>query len=184
MMEAFKLRTQGWTYQAIADKLGISSAQVYQWVRKEVARRAEETREVVDEITAIELERLDKIVEGIWAKVEAGSLEHIDVFLRVSARRSKLLGLDAATTHKVEVTDNRRQLTDEEMYDRYRALQERLAKAGFKPNPVLFERNPFQALKEAQVIEGTATPVKVSEPNDDEPETDAGDPGEDEEPED
>jgi hypothetical protein len=76
--------------------------------------------------------------------------------------------LDAASKQKIEVTDNRRQLTDEQAYEKWRALQERLAKAGFKPHPNLAERSPFKAI-EGEVVSDEAVKVPAgaghSDPN-------------------
>jgi hypothetical protein len=150
--KALKLRLRGKSYADIGDELGVSSGQAWSYVTKELQKRIKETSEDASEIIRLEVERLDKILEAMWDKVEAGSLDHTETYLRVAQRRSKLLGLDAATRHTVEVKDDRRKFTDKQLYDRFRALQERLAKAGFKPHPVLAERSPFEPAIEGEVV--------------------------------
>jgi hypothetical protein len=49
----------------------------------------------VDSLRELESERLDAAQLAIWPQVEAGDLAAVSVFLKLSARRSRLLGLEA-----------------------------------------------------------------------------------------
>jgi hypothetical protein len=119
--EAAQLRANGLTYQAIAEKLGLS--------HRDLARRAVEralaatVREPADELRQLELIRLDALwveavkvmttehitvnngrvieVDGVPLKDDAPTLSAIDRLLKIMERRAKLVGLDSAT--KVEV---------------------------------------------------------------------------------
>ncbi len=119
--EAAQLRADGLTYQAIADRLGMS--------HRDLARRAVEralaatVREPADELRQLELIRLDALwleavkvmttehvtvnqgrvveLDGLPIKDDGPTLAAIDRLLKIMERRAKLVGLDSAS--KVEV---------------------------------------------------------------------------------
>jgi hypothetical protein len=126
--EAARLRSQGWTYERIADHLGYSD--------KSNARRAIEkvlkdtVQEAGDELRTMERERLDRLSEAAWAVLERQHvtvsngrvislpdpetgeskplpddgpvLQAIDRLLRISESRRKLEGLDAPSRVSVD----------------------------------------------------------------------------------
>lgn len=120
--EAARLRSQGWTYERIADHLGYTD--------KSNARRAIEkvlkstVQEAGDELRKIERERLDRLAEAAWAVLERQHvtvsngrivslngeplpddgpvLQAIDRLLRISESRRKLEGLDAPSRVSVD----------------------------------------------------------------------------------
>jgi len=96
--EAFRLRKQGRSYSAIGSALGCSKQYAHRMVQKELSaiERLTETRAA--SLRALESERLDRAQESIWTEIEAGNLGAVSTFLRISERRSKLLGLDAPTS--------------------------------------------------------------------------------------
>jgi hypothetical protein len=51
----------------------------------------------VDELRRVENARLDIAQARIWSKVLDGDLKAVDAFLRISARRARMNGLDLAT---------------------------------------------------------------------------------------
>jgi hypothetical protein len=61
----------------------------------------EQVRELAAART-LEVQRLNAAQVGIWNQVLAGNLTAIDVFLRLSKRRSQLLGLDMPARHQVQ----------------------------------------------------------------------------------
>jgi hypothetical protein len=135
-IRAMELRLSGKSYRKIAEALvaeGLTSSctdmTAHAHVMHEVKRRAKELGEKAHDIRELEVARLDAILDAIWLRVEGGSLDHIETFLKVASRRAKLLGLDAATRHEVKTTDERKSLSDAELHQRTRALLERIEKA-------------------------------------------------------
>ena len=159
-IKAMQLRLRGKSYPMIARELKLSVSQAYQDVMHEVRKRSEELKENAEEVRSMEVERLDVIMDKLWDRIEGGSLDHIEVYFKVAHRRAKLLGLDAAGKSEVTINDNRPEhVPDADLYQRVRALQERLAKLpGAKPHPMLLERNPFEAL-EGEIVGKTAVPT-------------------------
>jgi transcriptional regulator with XRE-family HTH domain len=92
--EALRLRSEGLTYREIAQRLGINSSTAYR--RVENALRAIPAHGV-EEMRQLEGERLDKLHAALWERALEGDLSAIDRLLTISARRSKLYGLDAPT---------------------------------------------------------------------------------------
>jgi hypothetical protein len=52
-------------------------------------------QEPADELRGLELERLDRMQEGLWDKAIRGNLRAVDRVLKIMKRQSQLLGLDA-----------------------------------------------------------------------------------------
>ena len=91
-VEALKLRTAGYTYRDIADKLGYSTPSAG---CQDVQRALKElVREQATETAALELERLDALLIPLWGKAQRGNLAATDRVLRLMERRSRYLGLD------------------------------------------------------------------------------------------
>lgn len=57
---------------------------------------ADITRESAQDVLAMELERLDAALMGIWAAVRSGDVFAIDRMLKIMDRRARYLGLDGA----------------------------------------------------------------------------------------
>src|SRR5579884_1106966 len=96
-LNALTLRKAGQTFEAIGEALGVSAVRAFQLVDEELrainAQRAEQAAELI----RLEQERLDALQSAVWPKAESGDLDAVSVVLKISARRSKLLGLDAPT---------------------------------------------------------------------------------------
>jgi hypothetical protein len=96
--QALELRKGGAGYEQIARQLGYKSvASAYDAVRSGLKRTL---REPAEEVRALELARLDRLLMGQW-KAAAGNAETpgdpaaVDRVLKIMVRRAKLLGLDA-----------------------------------------------------------------------------------------
>ncbi|MGW3365959.1 sigma factor-like helix-turn-helix DNA-binding protein [Streptosporangium canum] len=127
---SYELRLTGLTIREIATRLGIPSSTVH--VRLTAALQ-ERVDPLVDQYRAVELDRLDRLTVKAWEVLEQGHvvvqhgkivrdedgnpvrddgpvLQAIGTLLRISERRSKLLGLDApiavdANVHQVDPAD-------------------------------------------------------------------------------
>lgn len=108
---AVALRRQGLSYRAIAKavaseakfkmpnySLGAAHKDVTLCLRELI----EKTQHTTEELRQLELERLDQAQAAISKKVQLGSLEAIDRWLKISDHRAKLLGLYAPVQMKIE----------------------------------------------------------------------------------
>lgn len=69
-------------------------------------RRAKATEaQELDALKTLELARYDRAQAALWPKVLKGDLRAIDTFIRLSARRCRVLGLDAVQELKVLTMD-------------------------------------------------------------------------------
>jgi hypothetical protein len=73
-------------------------------VSAELAAVRETATAEATELRALEIERLDGMTSGLWPKVRAGSPPAVSAAVRVSERRSRLLGLDAPVATRSELT--------------------------------------------------------------------------------
>jgi hypothetical protein len=93
--QALKLRQAGTSYDDIARVLGYKSASgAYNAIKSALKKTLQEP---AGDLRILELNRLDEALKAIWPDVKKGSLFAIDRFLKISERRSRLLGLDAKT---------------------------------------------------------------------------------------
>lgn len=93
--EAFTMRIQGATFPQIAERLGYNSRQAA-WADYQAALRdaAAEYDDDVADARTFELERLDAVIARAWEFADAGDIKALDVLLKCTDRRAKLLGLD------------------------------------------------------------------------------------------
>jgi hypothetical protein len=91
---ALQLRVEGRTYAAIGKELGCSEQRAHRNITKELARLNARRAEAAGEVTRLELERLDALWAGLWAKAKGGDDQGVAAALAVMARRAGLLGLD------------------------------------------------------------------------------------------
>jgi|DewCreStandDraft_4_1066084.scaffolds.fasta_scaffold92307_1 hypothetical protein len=93
--QALRMRQAGASYSDIARVLGYKGASgAYNAIQSALRKTLQEPAE---ELRILELSRLDEALKAIWTDVKKGSLFAIDRFLKISERRSRLLGLDAKT---------------------------------------------------------------------------------------
>src|SRR3990167_4527882 len=102
--QALQLRIAGASLQVIADALGYAGPQGASEAIKSAMQKT--LQEPADQLRKLELERLDRMLRGIWTTAtDSGqnpidpSVHHsaIDRALRIMERRARLLGLDAPT---------------------------------------------------------------------------------------
>lgn len=106
-------RLQGQTLQALADSHGVALGTI----QNDLKAIAKDFESHVHTWRYLELERLEMLHSAVWANALNGDLAAIDRFIKLSERRSKLLGLDPpAKTLTVNLTpDQAKSLTDEEL---------------------------------------------------------------------
>lgn len=92
-MAAVELRKAGYTYDAIASAVGYTNRGTAYRAIKAALDAAQ--REAGTELLELELQRLDDMLLGCFARARGGDLFAIDRVVRIAERRAKLLGLDA-----------------------------------------------------------------------------------------
>lgn len=103
---ALELRKAGLGYAAIARQLGYAGPSgAYKAITTALRGL---TREPAEELLTLELARLDALLTGLWAEARAGNVSKVDRVLKIMARRSAYLGLDAPERF-ADVTDHRRE---------------------------------------------------------------------------
>ncbi len=94
-----ELAAQGMSYDEIAQVVGYSGrGSAYKAVS--AALRAQQA-EAVDELRALEVERLDALQRSCWDAALEGDIASVDRVLKVIAARVRLLGLDQNTDKRV-----------------------------------------------------------------------------------
>ena len=102
--QALEMRAQGHTYLQIGQALGITAPSAHELVMRELEREAERNAGKADLLRALENQRMDELWALAFAKARTGDKEQLPgilAALRVSERRSKLLGLDAPVKQEV-----------------------------------------------------------------------------------
>lgn len=107
---ALQLRKVGATYREIAQTMrengaapkNYSPSTAYEDVTYELKRLDEHNQEEAAIVKRLELERLDRMLSALDDQIEAGDTKAINAALRISERRSAILGLDAPS--KLETT--------------------------------------------------------------------------------
>ena len=135
-VRAFQLRLAGATYSQIADDLGISLGGAHKIIMRVLQRletTAEETAEVV---RRLEVERLDRMLLGLWPQAAKGGQGAVDRVLRIMERRAKLLGLDKPARQEISGPDggplDLSHLSDEELI---REIEEMVVELGYEREP-------------------------------------------------
>ena len=133
-IRAVTLRRAGVGYRAIAKELGVSVGRA--WGLVDEALRAVLV-DGTERLRQIEGERLDDAQRALWPAVVSGDLRAVDVFVRLSARRARLFGLDVEAESEV----------DREVRDAYREQVEAfLASFAVTPPRPTSPPRPLRAL--------------------------------------
>jgi predicted transcriptional regulator len=98
--DALELRKQGLSTRKIAQRLGIAPSRASKILREAMDQLAEESRATAEARRALDLARLDEMLEAVWADAIAGDRTAIDRVLAIIDRRGRLLGT-AAPSHVV-----------------------------------------------------------------------------------
>lgn len=102
--ECLRLRRMGYSYREIGERVGINDTYASTLVKEEVKSIEKRTRESADMIRAIEVERLDAMLVGLWPAATNGDVRSVDAALKLSERRAKLLGLEVPVEKEPEST--------------------------------------------------------------------------------
>jgi hypothetical protein len=100
----YQLRLKGLSIRAIAEELDMAKSTVE---RRLTAERESRVAPLADEVRQLELDRLDFYMMRLWERIEVGgkaTARDVEVSMKVSERRAKLLGLDAPERQQIEAT--------------------------------------------------------------------------------
>ncbi len=100
-IQALDLRLQGKTYRQIGEAMDCSEQRAHKLVTCELARLNARRAEQVEELTRLEVERLDALLAAVWDGAMKGRRTCIDRALAIAQRRAKLLGLDAPSRKQI-----------------------------------------------------------------------------------
>lgn len=103
----YHLRMGGRSLGAISDEMNIPMDRVARMINDyaellETAAGEDEKKQAL----YLETSRLDALQEAAWNAAMDGDLKAIETVLKISARRSKIMGLDLVPTQEVQVTSN------------------------------------------------------------------------------
>lgn len=109
-VRCYELRLAGKTFRQIAVETGLAVATVHKRIEAHIAQRVQP---LADELRAIEVDRLDRYLVALDAQIQEGRAvaRNVEVAVRVSERRAKLLGIDAPEKVEAIVT----QVTQEDL---------------------------------------------------------------------
>lgn len=102
--KALRYRRAGMSLARIAAKLGYADASGARYAIVEGMKAI--VREPAEEVRAMELERLDRLMLAIWPKATGKEPDYdaTDRVLKIMDRRAKLLGLDSARSESGDLT--------------------------------------------------------------------------------
>lgn len=103
VQQAMQLRAAGASYAQIGQALKCTKKYAFDLVLRGLYEAKESIAEDVEQVRLVELMRLDSILMELWqARKDPRTA---DTILRISERRSKLLGLDAAAKNELSGPD-------------------------------------------------------------------------------
>src|SRR5690348_10907842 len=87
-------RVQGRSLRAIAAELGCAPATAMRDLHHALGELAQLEQDRTAELRVLELARLDRLLAALADKIDAGDVGAINAAVRISERRSRLLGLE------------------------------------------------------------------------------------------
>ncbi|WP_202638933.1 hypothetical protein [Bailinhaonella thermotolerans] len=92
---AVQMRLAGVSYAVIADQLGYASAgAANKDVTRALAATMKDQHESSEQLLRLELDRLDRLMAGVWTRACGGDVKSVEAAERLIMRRCALLGLD------------------------------------------------------------------------------------------
>lgn len=93
----------GVPYDEIASTLGVARSTVQNDVKRLMEDWKKTAQYQIDEARIVELSRMDRLNVAVWRQAVNGDLMAVDKAVKISERRAKMLGLDAAQKMQLEV---------------------------------------------------------------------------------
>jgi hypothetical protein len=105
--QAFELRKMGYDYNKIGRMMGISHAKAFKLCDEFLTLTKEEVTETAEAVRAMEIARLDAIVEAHWPMRSV--VKSADVIMKTMERRARYIGLDAPSTDLLDAATSLRE---------------------------------------------------------------------------
>lgn len=125
--KCLELRKCGGSFRYIAEQQNISLGLAHKYIADALSEINGLIAQDAEQLRELELQRLDTATLAIAKLVRQGHLGAVDRWLRISERRSKLLGLDAPIQQQVKLQ------TEKQLTETLDVLQKRM-------NPDAFEQ--------------------------------------------
>lgn len=93
--KALDYRIGGRTFAQIGELLGVSKQAASKLVEKALAELSAEVEKSAEKLREIETARLDTVQAAIWGDVLKGDVQAVDRYIKISARRAALWGMDS-----------------------------------------------------------------------------------------
>lgn len=100
-VKALELRKEGKPYSAIAAILGVSPKSAFKMVQRTLVRMSKDSTSNFETVRQLEVERLDALLGAIWPQAMGGNVDSVERALKISKRRSEIMGLDAPDKHEL-----------------------------------------------------------------------------------
>ncbi|MFJ4653877.1 helix-turn-helix domain-containing protein [Nocardia sp. NPDC088792] len=94
---ALRMRVAGKTPDEIALHLGVHKSTAYRLIKDGIRRTIGEPAE---ELVALHMLRLEKMLAGVWPEATSGDVKSINAALAIMAREARLQGLDLYAAQK------------------------------------------------------------------------------------
>lgn len=138
---AIEMRKAGYSYHDIAQRMQVTISTAYGYIQEALLELREKTEMDAQSVRDLELERCDRMLQGLWPKAKKGDPASVAAAIRVLERRSKMLGLDApaksewvgALTGVTPETVSR--MSEADIASRVRALMGKVQQAAALPDP-------------------------------------------------
>ena len=102
--EALALRIAGATYRQIGERLKVNQSTAFRAVQAELADLDAVKAQHAERLRDLEVERCERLILGLWANATRGDDKSVHACLRVMERKARLLGIDAPTHDKLDVS--------------------------------------------------------------------------------
>ncbi|MEU1883409.1 hypothetical protein ABZ470_39400 [Streptosporangium sp. NPDC020072] len=104
--KAVQMRLAGMSYPAITEALGYkSSGAASKDVTRALRAASKAMQENSEELLQIEIDRLDRLMAGLWTKAIGGDTKAVETIEKIIYRRCQLLGLDLINRNGVSDGD-------------------------------------------------------------------------------
>ena len=93
--DALTYRLGGMKQWEIAEKLGVTTQAVSKMLKRVLEETAKEISEDAGKLRAVQLERIEMMIRGLWSRAITGDEKAIDAVRQLLNRQARLLGIDA-----------------------------------------------------------------------------------------
>ena len=103
-VQCLRLRQSGRSYREIGDIVGVCPKTAWNDVKSALEYLRKECTEEAKIVRDLQVQRIDKAMKAIWDQVIAGSVIHINTFIKLEDQRARLIGTNAPTKQEIDVT--------------------------------------------------------------------------------